>query len=290
MRKLKSKTPLLTDTQPEVETVQLTLFRQASVAQRLRLLCSLSQTAIQLSRRALLERQTGGLAASLAFVTLNYGAALAERLSEHLSSRYPEEVIMNPPDILAALSPVIDVFEHLRIAYHIGGSLASSAHGIPRTTVDIDLVADLRAEHVAPLVEQLREAYYVDEQMIHKALARRGSFNLIHLATMLKVDVFLPKERPFDREAACRAAPHALDEAADARTFYLASAEDVILTKLEWYRAGGEVSERQWNDVLGVMKVKAQALDFVYLERWAEQLDLADLLARALTEAAINRQ
>ncbi len=288
MRKLKSKTPLLTDTQPEMEVVQLTLFRQASVAQRLRLLCSLSQTAIQLSRRALLER--GGLAASLAFVTLNYGAALAERLSEHLRSRYPEEAIMNPPDILAALSPVIDVFEHLRIAYHIGGSLASSAHGIPRTTVDIDLVADLRAEHVAPLVEQLREAYYVDEQMIHKALARRGSFNLIHLATMLKVDVFLPKERPFDREAARRAAPHALDEAADARTFYLASAEDVILTKLEWYRAGGEVSERQWNDVLGVMKVKAQALDFVYLERWAEQLDLADLLARALTEAAINRQ
>lgn len=292
MSKLTGRTPPLTDTWPEAAELQIALFRQASVAKRIRLLRSLSQTTMQLSRRAWREARADvdEIEVRLAFVALNYGVPLAERLRDRLRLSGREEAEMSQPDILTALGPVIDAFEQLGIAYHIGGSVASSAHGVPRTTVDIDLVADLREEHVMPFVERLQDAYYVDEQMIRQALARRASFNLIHLATMLKVDVFIPKARAFDREAARRAAPHALDEAEDARAFYLASPEDVILAKLEWYRAGSEVSERQWSDVLGVMKVQAQALDFDYLERWAGQLGLADLLARVLTEAAISRQ
>jgi len=290
MSQPRQQAPSLTDTQPEAEAFQIALFRRASVAKRIRLLRSLSQTTIQLSRRALAETQavTDRRELQLAFITLNYGAALADRLKDHLRVQHTKEVAVNPPDILAALGPVIDAFEQLGIAYHIGGSVASSAHGLPRTTVDIDLVADLRAEHIAPLVARLQDAYYVDEQMIRQALARRGSFNLIHLATMLKVDIFIPKGRAFDREAARRARPHPLEETAQARTFYLASAEDVILAKLEWYRAGGETSERQWRDVLGVLKVQAQTLEVDYLKHWAEQLGLADLLARALAKAGVS--
>jgi hypothetical protein len=296
MSKLTERTRSVTDTWPAAAELQLAVFRQASVAKRARLLRSLSQTTIQLSRRALREAGQGADERELllAFVRLNYSRELAEQLREHLSLQGAEKTDMplpdmSPPDILLALSPVIDAFEQLGVTYHIGGSVASSAHGIPRTTADIDLVADLREEQVKPFVERLQEAYYADERMIRRAIMQRASFNLIHLATMLKVDVFIPKERAFDREAARRASPHALDEAENARLFYLASPEDVILAKLEWYRAGGEASERQWSDVLGVMKVQAQALDRDYLERWAGQLGLSDLLARAMEEAAVSR-
>ena len=282
----------LTDTSLEAEAVQVALFRRASAAKRIGLLRSLSRTATGLSRRAIAASCAGGgePEASLAFISLNYGAEVAEALREHLHGRGGEKIEMSPPDILTALGPVVDAFEQLGVAYHIGGSLASSAHGIPRMTVDVDLVAELRPEHVRPFAARLREEYYIDELTVGNAVARRGSFNLIHLATMLKVDVFIPKGRAFDREAASRAAPQALEEAEGARAFYLASPEDVILAKLEWYCAGGGVSERQWNDVLGVMRVKAGALDLDYLGRWAGQLGLSDLIERALAEASPGRE
>lgn len=290
MSNLRQHAPALSDTPPEIEMIQVALLRQATVTKRIRLARSLSQTTMQLFRRAWREAHADAnkMEVLLTSVTLNYGVELAERLRDHLRVMGEEEISMSQPDILLALSPVVDAFEQLGIDYYIGGSVASSAHGVPRSTVDIDLVADLHEERVARFVERLQDAYYVDDQMIRQALARRGSFNLIHFATMLKVDVFIPKARAFDREVAHRTEAHALDEGEEARTFYFASSEDVILAKLEWYRAGGEVSERQWSDVLGVMKVQAQTLDFDYLKRWAEQLSLGDLLARALAEAAIE--
>ena len=194
---------------------------------------------------------------------------------------------MIAPDVLAAVAPVVEILERLGVAYHIGGSVASSAYGAPRATLDVDLMADLRPEHVASLVEHLREGYYIDEQMVQDALHRQGSFNVIHLQTMIKVDVFIPKARPFDRNEILRARPETMEATEGALTLLFKSPEDLVLRKLEWYRAGGHVSERQWNDVLGVLKVQAPALDPTYLRRWAEQLDVADLLERALTEAGV---
>ncbi len=194
---------------------------------------------------------------------------------------------MNPPDILAALTPVADALECLGIAYHIGGSVASSAHGIARTTLDVDLVADLVLSHVRPLVETLQGTYYIDEEMVREAVQQRSSFNVIHLETVLKVDVFVLKARPYDREAFRRMRRDTLDEAGDAREFYVASPEDVILNKLEWYRLGGGVSDRQWSDVLGVLKVQKDSLDYAYLRRWAVDLGVSDLLDRALEDAGI---
>jgi len=276
-----------TDTTPGAEAVQVALLRRASVAGRVRLARSLSQTAMELSRRAIRATQaTGGRGEALdAFVELVYGTPVAEGLRKRAWPHGQQEVTVRPPDLLAALSPVVDALEALGVAYHLGGSVASSAHGMPRSTVDVDLVAELALRHVAGLVERLRDAYYVEPDAVRRAIATRSSFNVIHLATMLKVDVFVPQGRPYDREAARRAAPHPLEEAPGARAFRVASPEDVILTKLEWYRAGGEVSERQWHDVLGVLRVKGQALDVAYLERWAHELGIGDLLGRAQAEA-----
>src|SRR5947209_20578240 len=122
---------------------------------------------------------------------------------------------MNTPDILAATIPSIDALEQLAVTYHIGGSVASSINGIPRSTIDIDLVADLRLEHVRSLVKQLEESYYIDADAVRDAIRRKSSFNAIHLDTMLKVDVFIPKSRLFDQEELHRTQLKHWKEAAD---------------------------------------------------------------------------
>ena len=175
---------------------------------------------------------------------------------------------MNASQILAAIMPVIQALEELGVPYHIGGSVASSIYGILRATIDADLIADLHLEHVRPLVLQLQTDYYIDEDMIRDAIKRRSSFNVIHLDTMLKVDVYIPKSRSFDQEELLRVHQEVLLEGT--RPLNVASPEGTILNKLEWYRMGGEVSDRQWNDILGVLKVQGTHLDMAYLQRWAE--------------------
>lgn len=191
---------------------------------------------------------------------------------------------MSEPIPIEALQRVADALRRLGVDYYIGGSIASVVHGIPRSTVDIDLVAEIRMEHARPLAQALGDDFYADEQMIWDAVTRGGSFNLIHLPTMYKVDIFVAGNRPFDRSARSRTAEHC-PVPDDPRRFPIASAEDVILSKLEWYRAGGETSERQWGDVIGVMKIQADNLDWDYLQRWAPELEVADLLDRARREA-----
>jgi len=149
--------------------------------------------------------------------------------------------------------------------------------------MDTDLVVDLRPEHAEPLVKALGNSFYVDIEAVHDAIRHRSSFNIIHLETMFKVDIFLPKQRPFDKAQFERRTRQVIATNPE-RTAYVASAEDTILTKLEWYRLGGEISERQWRDVLGILAVQQGQLDLTYLQRWSTELGVADLLVKALTE------
>jgi len=193
---------------------------------------------------------------------------------------------MKKPDILAALDPVVKVFEKIGISYYLGGSVASSAYGIARATLDVDLVADLSTQHVNPLTEMLKADYYIDKEMILDAIKRRSSFNIIHLETMLKVDIFIIKDRPYDGVAFQRKRKDTLDEEQGAAEFYFASPEDIILNKLEWFQMGGKVSERQWHDVLGIMKVQSELMDKEYLRHWAKKLGISDLLEQAFRDAS----
>jgi hypothetical protein len=194
---------------------------------------------------------------------------------------------MKKTDIISALDMVIDCFEKLGIEYCIGGSVASSVYGIARATMDVDLVADVKINHVNNLVKAIEKKYYIEADMITKAIHEKTSFNLIHLDTMLKIDVFILKNQPYDSEAFAKRIPDILDEE-NPRRFYLYSPEDVILNKLQWYQSGGKVSEQQWKDVLGILKVQGNKLDLQYLKHWASKLDLSDLLNHSYNDAGLT--
>ena len=187
---------------------------------------------------------------------------------------------MTPEPILVTLR-ITQTLESLNIPYLIGGSFASTAYGRIRTTQDVDIVAELTAKHVPYLIAAVKEDFYADEQMMLSAIERRSHFNLIHLETMFKVDIFVTKERPFDREQLTRREERLIDNE-NARTAFFASAEDTILSKLEWYQLGGEQSERQWLDILSILTLQKTNLDHDYLQKWAEILQVDDLLSRAL--------
>jgi hypothetical protein len=147
----------------------------------------------------------------------------------------------------------------------------------------VDLVADLQPEHVAGLVTELGEAFYLDELAIREAVERRSTFNLIHLGTLFKVDVFvagddLPTRRELERRQRYRLASGPAGEVA------IASPEDIVIQKLHWYRLGDHVSDRQWGDALNVLEVRGDALNLSYMRDLAKEMNVLDLLERALGE------
>ena len=181
--------------------------------------------------------------------------------------------------LIEALEPVAKIFQSLGVDFYVGGSVASSFHGAARSTLDVDLVADLRPENIEPFVCRLGEKYYVSQPAIEDAVKRSSCFKVIHLPSAFKVDIFILKNRDFDRSSMQRAMPGRVGMESDFEV-PIASPEDTILSKLEWYRLGNEVSERQWDDVLRVLKILGQTVDKDYLEFNAAELGVTDLLQK----------
>ena len=179
---------------------------------------------------------------------------------------------------------VTGVLENLDIPYLIGGSLASTLYGMVRSTQDSDIVAEMRPKHVQAFIAALQNEFFVDEEMIAESVKTNSSFNIIHRDTMFKVVVFIPHPRPFLQSQIARAQRQTFSLESEISANF-ASPEDTILSKLEWYRMGGEVSDWQWRDILGVMKTRAGDLDLDYLRKWARELKVTDLLERAISEA-----
>ena len=187
-----------------------------------------------------------------------------------------------PIDPIATALLVVRHLDAMGIPHTIGGSIASSFAGEPRSTVDIDIVVALEERHVDALAAALSAEFYLDADALRRAVRTRSSANLIHQATQLKVDLFVAGGTPLDaRQIARRQAV----DLGDGRRLYVHPPEDILLQKLRWYRRGGEVSDRQWRDVVAIVRVQGGRLDRDYLREGAGILGVTDLLDRALAEA-----
>jgi hypothetical protein len=182
------------------------------------------------------------------------------------------------------LTHVARMLERLGIPYHVGGSVASSAHGMYRASADIDFVIDPTRDQLEALARELGPEFYVSRPAMEEALSRRDTFNAIHERTSFKIDFFIKGTSPFDAEEMRRSVRLAVDPARE-DSVLLKSPEDTILRKLEWFRRGGEASERQWQDVVAILAAGSGHLDADHLDRWARELDVTDLLERARNEA-----
>lgn len=187
------------------------------------------------------------------------------------------------PSPLALAAKVGKILEDLGVPWLLGGSLVSSLYGEPRTTLDVDLMAVLRSRHVDPFIRALGGEFYADPEAVREFVERGGEFNIIHLPSMTKVDIFSP-ERGGDPEGQFQRRRRIVlpDEQGE---LFVSSPEDTVLQKLIRYEEGGEVSDRQWRDVLGILKLQGSSPDLGWISSRAETLGLGPLLVKALQEA-----
>ena len=187
---------------------------------------------------------------------------------------------MSGADIWGVLAEVVAARERAGLPYKVGGALASVLQGAPRSTLDVDLVADLTVASVPLLVKELGEGFYAEPEAIANSVRGGRSFNVIHLGLMLKVDIFPLRKSPYDLEDFGRRLLVPLPDGSS-REVWTTSKEDIILRKLLWYESGGRISERQWNDVRTLLEVHGERLDWGYLFKWAASLAVNELLERA---------
>jgi len=273
------------DTTLDAEEVQFRLLRQKSPAQRAGLAVRLTSEVVRAARRSiarthpeLTKQQVGRV-----FIELHYGL-----LVDGPEGAPEGEAMHDESELVRALRPVVEELLRLGVRHYVGGSIASSIHGAPRSTLDVDVAAELDEAAALRLIQALQNDYYVSRPAVLEAVRRRASFNVIHLATSFKIDVFVSQDRDFDRSVQGRAATEVLGEGSPLSA-RVASAEDVVLLKLEWYRLGNESSERQWSDITQVGKLQGDRLDREYLRRWADDLGVADLLDRLWQEIERDR-
>jgi len=191
---------------------------------------------------------------------------------------------MNNPQEIMVLADFVSILEQLGIAYTVGGSLASSVYGAVRFTQDADLTVEPFENNAQKLLQLLKPGYYVSKDAVSNALRQRSSFNVIHFETAFKIDVFVRKDTAFEKQLLTRRKLLKLSDSLE-KSFSIVSPEDIILLKMLWYRDSNCSSERQWADVIGVLKVQAGKLDLRYLKEWAGILGVSELLEKALSEA-----
>jgi hypothetical protein len=183
------------------------------------------------------------------------------------------------PTELDALAAFLAILDDLKIVYALGGSMASSVYGKVRFTEDADITVEPFPAAVDMLIKRLTPEFYVSRDAVTQALAQRGSFNVIYIATVFKIDVFVRNETPFQKQLLLHRRQVAIPGLS--RPVWAVSPEDILLLKLDWYKQAGCVSEKQWNDILGLIEMQKDRLNLTELRRWAMELATGELLEKA---------
>ncbi|MFM6455408.1 MAG: hypothetical protein ACKPH7_26795 [Planktothrix sp.] len=199
------------------------------------------------------------------------------------ATEFEEKFRIEEPWELA--SRMATLFETLKIPYLVGGSVASSLLGESRSTQDLDLVISISLSTAQQLIRVMEQEFYISESAVVEAVTEKRSFNVIHLTSLEKIDIFVIGDDAFSRSKMNRRQLYKIDESE--KGIYIYSAEDIILQKLYWYLLSATESQKQWRDVLGVLKVQGERLDFNYLNQWAEILQVQSLLKLALQQAGL---
>ncbi len=189
--------------------------------------------------------------------------------------------LSNQDELVSALAPVARALEELGVRYYVGGSVASSFHGASRSTMDVDVVCELQVSAVSNFIKLVGNDFYVSEVAVHDAIRRQSCFNLIHYPTSFKVDMFVSRGRPFDQQTLARAVVQSLGTATTV-SVPIASVEDIIVVKLEWFRLTDETSERQWNDVCRLVALQGNKIDTERLRQAGQSIGVDDLVERLI--------
>lgn len=270
--------PQAEDTCLESDMLQFYLLRQKTIAERWQAAAAMIRWARTVALRATERASPDQLAARFSQTIFK------EHWTANLIPKSNPAMWAQDPSAIAQL--LHPIFEQLNIRYYITGGVAAIAYGEPRTTQDIDLVIEVSSSAIDALVNALAQAgFYVPAGAVEEVRAGQGRvLSVTYIEQVLRADIVITSDTPFDCSKMNRRQLIAIDLAGEA-LYWVGSPEDIILAKLVWGKRSS--SEKQWRDVLGVLKVQQAALDYGYLSEWAEQLELSDLLAQALVEAGI---
>jgi hypothetical protein len=271
----------LNDTHPEAEQVLREAFRRMPFTAKLRQMNALYRTARLLHAVGVRSRNPSATEELIQEEWRNTAAGVGP---PGPGDQFRRRGMVPSKENVEVVQEVAAVLTRLGVPYAVGGSWASSVFGKPRLTLHVDITVEPFPGKEGAFFASFGEDYYVSLPMIQDAFRRQSSFNLIHWPSGFKVDLFLRKDRPFDASLLARRHAYALPEG---QTLTLVSPEDIILLKLEWYRLGGETSERQLTDVVGVLQVQADKLDWTYLEHWTVNLVVKNLLQRVRQASGI---
>jgi hypothetical protein len=274
------------DTSIDAEMYLFGLWKALTLTQKANKLSSWTKGCLELSLIGLKQRYPDASPSKLKY---EFARATLKSLfpdSVYQSISQSNHTLMLTDPISLALD-VAEILNTLGIPYLIGGSVASTLMGEMRATEDVDIVADLKIEKVVLLLQSLQPRFYVSEDAVRDAIRYKRSFNLIDNESLGKVDIFILKDNAFPQIEFQRRRSQLVRQNPD-RMLVLPTPEDIILQKLTWYRMTKNESQRQWRDVLGVLKLQGDRLDFEYLQKWALELELSDLLETACTESGLE--